>query len=104
LINFLKENLKMLEAMLNELRQKAATTRRVLERVPEEELSWKPHRKSMSLGQLAFHVANIPGNLAGLAELEEFDAAQANFDPATPSTLEEILPALDASLRRRRSI
>ena len=89
----------MLEAMLNELRQKAATTRRVLERVPEEELSWKPHRKSMSLGQLAFHVANIPGNLAGLAELEEFDAAQANFDPATPSTLEEILPALDASLR-----
>ncbi len=71
----------MLEPMINELRQEAATTRRVLERVPGDKLSWKPHQKSMSLGQLALHVATIPSQVAELARLEEFDASQANFDP-----------------------
>ncbi len=89
----------MLEPMINELRQEAATTRRVLERVPGDKLSWKPHHKSMSLGQLALHVANIPSQVAGLAQLEEFDASQANFDPPEAKSVEEILAALDVSLR-----
>lgn len=54
----------MLEQMLEELRQEAATTKRVLERVPEDKLAWKPHAKSMSLGQLSLHIATIPGNIA----------------------------------------
>jgi uncharacterized damage-inducible protein DinB len=87
-----------METMLNELRQEAATTRRLLERVPGDKLSWKPHPKSMSLGQLALHVASIPGDLARLAQLDEFDAAQANFDPASPKSVQEVLTALDASL------
>src|SRR5690348_14054636 len=58
-------------ALIDELHQEAATTRRVLERVPEEHLSWRPHPKSMSLGQLALHIARIPGAIADLlAELE----------------------------------
>src|SRR6478736_7270243 len=58
-------------ALIDELHQEAATTRRVLERVPEEHLSWRPHPKSMSLGQLALHIARIPGAIAELlAELE----------------------------------
>lgn len=89
----------MLEPMINELRQEAATTRRVLERVPGESLSWKPHEKSMSLGQLALHVASIPSQVAGLAQLEEFDAAEANFEQPEAKNLEEILTALDVSLR-----
>ena len=86
------------ETMLNELRQEATTTRRLLERIPGDKLSWKPHQKSMSLGQLALHVASIPGDLARLAELDEFDASQANFDPASPNSLKEVLTALDTSL------
>ncbi len=89
----------MLEPMLDELRQEAVTTRRVLERVPEEKLSWRPHPKSMSLGQLALHVASIPSNLVGLAQLEEFDASQANFEPPEAKDLREILAALDASVK-----
>ena len=57
---------QMLEPMLSEFRTEAATTRRVLERVPADKLSWRPHPKSMSLGQLALHVASIPGSLARL--------------------------------------
>jgi uncharacterized damage-inducible protein DinB len=57
-------------ALIDELRQEAATTKRVLDRVPEEHLSWRPHPKSMSLGQLAMHIARIPGAIADLlAEL-----------------------------------
>ena len=56
----------MIDALLSELEQESLTTRRVLERVPQAHLSWKPHPKSMSLGQLALHVATVPGNVAEL--------------------------------------
>ena len=83
---------------MNEIDQEAVITRRVLERVPPDKLSWKPHPKSMSLGQLAFHVASIPGNISKLAQLEEFDASAANFDRPSPNDTAEILTALHASL------
>jgi uncharacterized damage-inducible protein DinB len=90
---------KTMEPMLNELREEAAITRRVLERVPGDKLAWKPHAKSMSLGQLALHIAGIPGGLSKLAMLEEFDAGQANFNPAAPKSVEECLAAHDQGVR-----
>jgi len=54
-------------ALLAELEHEAETTRRVLERIPQAHLAWKPHPKSYSLGQLALHVASTPGNVAELA-------------------------------------
>jgi uncharacterized damage-inducible protein DinB len=89
----------MLDSLLNELYQEATVTRRILERVPGDRLEWRPHPKSMSLGQLAMHVASIPGNLSRLVQADEFDASQANFTPPTPTSAEEILNAHDASLR-----
>jgi uncharacterized damage-inducible protein DinB len=53
----------------------------------------------MSLGQLAMHVASIPGNLSRLTQLDEFDASQANFTPPAPSSIEEGLTTLDASIK-----
>jgi uncharacterized damage-inducible protein DinB len=85
--------------LLAELDQEAPATRRVLERVPQAHLSWKPHPKSMSLGQLALHVATIPGSLAKLAQLDQFDASQASFEPPVPNDLKEIHAALDQSVR-----
>lgn len=52
----------------------------------------------MSLGQLALHFARIPGDLSRLAQLDEFDASAANFEPAVPASREEILTALDESV------
>ena len=86
-------------AMLTELREEAVTTKRLLERVPSDKLSWSPHAKSMSLGQLALHVATIPGNLTKLTQFDEFDAAQANFNPPQPKDMSEILTALEESVR-----
>ena len=91
--------IKMVEPMLNEFREEAAITKRVLARVPADKLSWKPHQKSMSLGQLSLHIASVPGALAKLSQLDEFDAAQANFDPPSPKNVEEVRAALDDSIR-----
>ena len=57
----------IIETLLAELEQEAVTTRRVLERVPGDHLAWRPHPKSMSLGQLALHIATVPGSVARLA-------------------------------------
>lgn len=93
----------MLDPMINELRHEAATTRRVLERVPEDKLTWKPHAKSMSLGQLSLHVATIPGSITGLAQLDGFDAAEASFEPPEAESLSQVLTALDDSLKTAES-
>jgi uncharacterized damage-inducible protein DinB len=90
---------EVIDSMRNELREEAFVTKRVLERVPADKLTWKPHPKSMSLGQLALHVASIPGNLAKLIQMEEFDAAQANFQPPAPGNLNEIHSTLDQSVQ-----
>ena len=88
----------MMEAMLNELRQEANTTKRLLDRAPGDKLAWRPHPKSMSLGQLALHVPSIPGDLSRLAQLDQFDAANANFEPAMPDSKEMLINALRKSL------
>jgi uncharacterized damage-inducible protein DinB len=90
---------KLTESMTGEFQQEAATTKRVLERVPSDKLSWKPHPKSMSLGQLALHIATIPGGIAKMAQAEEFDISNANFNFPPPANTAEILAALDASVQ-----
>jgi uncharacterized damage-inducible protein DinB len=90
--------IKMLEPMNGEIEQEAATTRRVLERVPADKLTWKPHPRSMTLGQLAMHVATIPGDISRIAQVDDFEVNPANFNPPVPKNSEEILAALDASV------
>jgi uncharacterized damage-inducible protein DinB len=58
--------LSVVQDLLEELRREALSTRRVMERIPEACMAWKPHAKSMSLGQLALHTAGLPGGLAML--------------------------------------
>ena len=66
----------IIDSILMELDQEAATTRRVLERVPEASLTWKPHAKSMSLGQLALHVASTPGQVAEIVTSDSYDVPE----------------------------
>jgi uncharacterized damage-inducible protein DinB len=88
-------------ALLAELEQEAQTTRRVLERIPQAHLSWKPHAKSMSLGQLALHVATVPGNVAELGMLDTVPAPPA-FIQLEAATAAELVPALTASVAKAR--
>lgn len=72
------------ESLLPEFDHEMATTRRVLERVPEREAGWKPHPKSMALGELAAHVANIPGWAQVTLGPDEFDVAPPGAAPYVP--------------------
>ena len=88
-------------ALLAELEHEAQTTQRVLERVPQEHLSWKPHAKSMSLGQLALHVATVPGSIAELGMLDTVPARPAFVHPEA-GTAAELVPVLAASVAKAR--
>ena len=88
--------------ILQELEQESQATRRVLERLPEQSLQWRPHPKSMSLGQLAMHVANIPGRIAEISTAS-FDASTPIPRPEADSTA-QVLQAFEASMVRARQI
>ena len=70
--------------LLQELEQEAQTTRRLLERVPDNRLSWRPHEKGRTLGELAMHVAMVPGSVAELASLPSPVQAPDFADPPAP--------------------
>lgn len=71
------------DALLPEFDHEMTVTRKLLERVPEDRFDWKPHQKSMSLGQLAQHVATIPMWGSVTLTQPEFDAAgQPGLPPA----------------------
>ncbi len=91
-----------IDVMLQELEQEALTTRRVLERVPDNQLGWKPHQKSMTLGQLALHVATVP---AGVAEMVTQPSMQLpKFNQPSATTAAELIPALEQSVRRAKEL
>ena len=90
--------LPVVHDLIAELEDEAATTRRVLERVPEDRFPWRPHDKSMTLGQLALHIANIPGGIARLSALDGVDAAALKFDAPQATTHDDLLRTFDASI------
>ena len=94
--------MSMIAALIQELEQEAQTTRRVLERVPEDRLSWKPHEKSMSLGQLALHVATVPGMVAEISQHSPFPVPE--FTQPSVTSAAELVPALEQSVAKAKQI
>ncbi len=78
----------IVDSILMEMDQEAKTTQRVLERVPEAKLSWKPHPKSYSLGQLALHIARAQGALATAVAKDSHELT--TFEQPEPKTCKEI--------------
>src|SRR5438067_4692561 len=97
-----RKTMAMIEALLQELEQEAQTTKRVLERVPGDRLAWKPHDRSMSLGQLALHVATVPGNIAEICQRSPFQVPQFTQPAATSAA--ELVPTLEQSVAKARDI
>ena len=90
------ETMELTQLLLAELEQEAPVTRRVLQRVPESRLGWRPHPRSFSLGQLALHVAIIPklGEILlapDVCEPPEFVQQEARTCAEILATLEESL-------------
>jgi uncharacterized damage-inducible protein DinB len=91
------------DGLLAEFDHEMATTRKLLERLPEDRLAWKPHEKSMSFGGLATHLGNIPQWAGTILNEPGFDLATAPPNLAEKGSRAEILTAFDESARRTRA-
>ncbi len=93
--------MRRIDPILQEFEAECGITRRVLERVPDGRLDWKPHARSMSLGGLAMHLATIPGGIAKIALEGGFDLAGAR-PPVVPGSKAEILAVFEEGIRTAR--
>lgn len=90
--------MRIVDALLAEFEHEAHLTRELLRRVPEDRLAWAPHPRSMTLGQLALHVAQIPGLFTQVARAEAFSVPDFSRGAPQAGTKSEILEALESSI------
>jgi uncharacterized damage-inducible protein DinB len=89
-------------SFLAEFEVQAPLTRKFLERLPEDKLTWKPHAKSLTAGQLAYHIALVPGAIARFVSNNPAEAPK-SFEFPQPASRDEILMAFDESVETVRS-
>jgi len=93
----------MKDGLLAEFDHEIGTTRRLLERLPDDKLAWKPHEKSMSIGGLGTHISNLPRWGAAILNETSFDLTTAPPNLAEERSRDDILKAFDASARQTRA-
>jgi uncharacterized damage-inducible protein DinB len=85
------------DGLIAEYDHEVATTRKLIERVPDDKLLWKPHPKSMSIGGLAQHIANLPTWGSMILEQQAFDLADAPPNRSEPSSRAAIVSFFEQS-------
>ncbi len=88
------------QPLIAELQHEAATSRKVLERVPEEKFEWQPHEKSMTFGRLAVHVAEMFDWITTTMTTAELDFAENEFKPFEPKTTAELVEYFDKCIEQ----
>lgn len=91
-------------AFVNELRHEAANTRKILERIPEDQWNWKPHDKSSTLGKLACHIAELPRWADQIVSKPEFDIVKDHFDRVSVTSKSELIATFDAIIKQTTAI
>ena len=94
---------RLVDPILTEIDQEAEITKRLLAIVPEDKLTWRPHPKARSLGELAMHVATTQGNVAEISQLDTKEAGTFPVDPE-PTGRAQILEAFAESLKKAKDI
>jgi uncharacterized damage-inducible protein DinB len=92
----------IIQLLSQELEKEAVTTRKMLERVPADKFSWKPHEKSMSLQALATHLAELPGWISMTLATDELDFANNPYRPVVVHTTKELVEYFEKSLAEGR--
>ncbi len=90
------------KSLLAEFETQAPVTRRFLERLPADKLTWKPHAKSLSAGQLAYHLASVPGGVVRIVQTSPVQAPNFRFPEAT--SIQQVLDLLDESIATVRTV
>ncbi|MEO6326630.1 MAG: DinB family protein [Thermoanaerobaculia bacterium] len=92
----------LIQPLLMELDQEAATTRRVLERMPSDKLGWKPHARARSLGELGVHIATAQKNVSAALQSPTFEMVP--HEDSVPAKTEEIVALFDESTKEAREM
>jgi uncharacterized damage-inducible protein DinB len=95
--------MQMTQMFLKELDQEALTTRKMLERVPNDRYDWQPHPKSMTIRQLATHVAELPNWITMALNTTELDFATSPYTPAPIADTAELMAYFEKSLTAGRA-
>src|SRR6059058_2433212 len=85
-------------ALIAELENEGAVTRKVLERVPSDKFDWKPHEKSMTFSRLATHVAEMHAWTKHTLDLPELDFSKMDYKPFEPKTTAELVEHFEKNL------
>ena len=93
----------MIQTFLKELEAEAKTTRKMLSVIPDDKFQWKPHEKSMSVQQLATHIAELPGWVTMILNTSELDFAVNGYTPLNIATTAEVVAAFEKSLAEGRA-
>ncbi|HYK75699.1 MAG TPA: DinB family protein [Daejeonella sp.] len=92
--------MQLTKSFLSEMQHEAENTRKMLERVPSESLSWKPHEKSMALGRLAAHVAELYTWVKMTLTTDELDFATAKYTPPVVENTADIVKLFNDSFNQ----
>jgi uncharacterized damage-inducible protein DinB len=86
------------QQLLAEFQAESRTTRKFLDRLPADRLTWQPHEKSMTAGQLAFHIAASPTGIIQMALKDEFPLSEISQSREQPESLQQVMNAFEQSI------
>jgi uncharacterized damage-inducible protein DinB len=95
--------MKISDILLPQYDEEIKSTRRMLERVPQDKADWKPHDKSMSLQRLAGHVAELPNFISTIIRTEKLELSTSGMKPFLPTSNADLLSALEKNAADTRS-
>ncbi|MCW3125555.1 MAG: DinB family protein [Bacteroidetes bacterium] len=90
--------MEIIPMLLEEIEQEAQTTRKMLALVPDDKYSWKPHEKSMAMGNLATHIAELPGWVSITLHTSELDFAAQPYKPSGINNTKDLLADFEKTL------
>ncbi|MCO5951071.1 MULTISPECIES: DinB family protein [Mucilaginibacter] len=94
--------MKIIPMLLKEMAEEAQTTRKFLERIPNDKFDWQPHPKSMTIRQLATHLAELTTWVSLTIDTDELDFAASPYAPTITNNTTELLDLLEKSLAEAR--
>jgi len=95
--------MKMTEMFLKEMAQEAEITRKMLSRIPEDKYDWKPHEKSMSVKQLACHIAELPEWVSTAIIADELDFEKIPYAPKEVRNNKEVLAIFEKAYAKAKT-
>jgi uncharacterized damage-inducible protein DinB len=94
--------MKMIESLMIEFEHEAQTTRKQLERLPNDKMGWRPHEKSFTAGDLASHIVECVGWADSIFNLDECDIDPTAYRPYQASSVADLLKTFDDNVAKGR--